>query len=65
MNKDTTTYVALDDSKRKLVVGILRPGDREPELREIPNESKRIHRRFGDSRARARSGLLRSRRLGV
>jgi hypothetical protein len=25
MEKDTTTYVGLDDSKRKLVVAILRP----------------------------------------
>jgi hypothetical protein len=30
-----TTFVALDDSKRKLVFGILRPGTEEPELREI------------------------------
>ena len=30
-----TTYVALDDSKRKLVAGILRPGVPEPELRDI------------------------------
>ena len=33
--------MALDDSKRKLVVGILRPGAVEPELREMPNEAKR------------------------
>jgi len=33
MDEDTT-YVAIDDSKRTLVVGILRPGDREPALRE-------------------------------
>ncbi len=26
MEKDSTTYVGLDDSKRKLVVAILRPG---------------------------------------
>jgi transposase len=38
--------VALDDSKRKLVVGILRPGAHEPELREIANESKLIRRLF-------------------
>lgn len=43
MDKDTT-YVALDDSKRTLVVGILRPGSLEPELREIPNESKLLRR---------------------
>jgi hypothetical protein len=35
MEKDTTTYVGLDDSKRKLVVAILRPGEREPEQREL------------------------------
>jgi transposase len=43
MDKDTT-YVAIDDSKRTLVVGILRPGDHEPELREIPNEPKGVRR---------------------
>ena len=43
MDKDTT-YVAIDDSKRTLVVGILRPGDGEPELREIPNEPKVLRR---------------------
>ena len=32
----STTYVALDDSKRRIVAGILRPADTEPELREIP-----------------------------
>jgi hypothetical protein len=30
MEKDTTTYVGPDDSKRKLVVAILRPGELEP-----------------------------------
>jgi transposase len=39
-----TTYVAIDDSKRKLVVGILRPGAEEPELREIPHVSKLVRR---------------------
>lgn len=34
MEKDTT-YVALDNSKRKVVVRILRPGNAQPELREI------------------------------
>lgn len=43
MDQDTT-YVAIDDSKRTLVVGILRPGEREPELREIPNEPKGVRR---------------------
>jgi transposase len=41
-----TTYVALDDSKRKIVAGILRPGETEPELREIPNEAHSIRRLF-------------------
>jgi transposase len=41
-----TTCVAIDDSKRKLVVGILRPGAGEPELREIANLPKLIRRLF-------------------
>ena len=45
MEKDTT-YVALDDSKRKIVVGILRPGDTQPELREIANDPRQIRRLF-------------------
>src|SRR5262249_55324196 len=41
-----TTYVALDDSKRKLVVGKA-PGRRiPPELREMPNDSKLVRRLF-------------------
>src|SRR5262245_17149467 len=43
MEKDTT-YVALDDSKRTITVGILRPGDREPELRQIANEPRLLRR---------------------
>jgi transposase len=39
-----TTFVALDDSKRKIVAGILRAGATEPELREIPNEPKLVRR---------------------
>ena len=39
-----TTFVALDDSKRKIVAGILRPEATEPELREIPNEPKLVRR---------------------
>ena len=39
-----TTFVALDDSKRKIVAGILRPGATEPELREIPNEPTLVRR---------------------
>lgn len=45
MEKDTT-YVGLDDSKRTIVVGILRPGVEQPELREIPNEPRLIRRLF-------------------
>jgi transposase len=43
-----TTYVALDDSKRKIVVGILRPDDdvEHPELREIANDPRQIRRLF-------------------
>jgi transposase len=37
MKKDIT-YVAMDDSKRRIVAGILRPGETDPELREIPND---------------------------
>ena len=33
-----TTYVALDDSKRKIVAGILPPQATQPELRELPND---------------------------
>jgi hypothetical protein len=42
----TTTYVALDDSKRKLVAGILRPGATDPEQRELPKEPHLIRRLF-------------------
>ena len=45
MEKDTT-YVALDDSKRKIVAGILRPSDVQPELREIANDARQIRRLF-------------------
>src|SRR5215831_9365807 len=43
VEKDTI-YVALDDSKRKLVVAILRPGAPEPEEREIPKDPPHIQR---------------------
>jgi transposase len=43
MEKDTT-YVALDDSKRKVVVATLRPGAAEPEERELPKEPHHIQR---------------------
>jgi len=45
MEKDTT-YVALDDSKRKIVAGISRPGDAQPELRESANDPRLIRRLF-------------------
>ena len=41
-----TTYVALDDSKRKVVAAILRPGANEPEQRELPKEPHLIRRLF-------------------
>jgi transposase len=41
-----TTYVALDDSKRKVVVAILRPGQTQPEQREMPKEPQLIRRLF-------------------
>ena len=40
------THVALDDSKRKLVVAILRAGEAEPEEREIPNDPRYVRRLF-------------------
>src|SRR5262245_18061506 len=41
-----TTYVALDDSKRKHVAGILRPDAVQPELREIPNDPRPLRHLF-------------------
>jgi transposase len=41
-----TTHVALDDSKRKIAVGVLRPGKHESDLHEIPNEPRSIRRLF-------------------
>jgi transposase len=41
-----TTHVALDDSKERIVAGILRAAATEPELREIPNEPRHIERLF-------------------
>ena len=38
------TFVALDDSKRKIVAGILWPDALDAELREIPNESQPLRR---------------------
>jgi hypothetical protein len=45
MNQDIT-HVALDDSKRKVVVAILRPGQTQPEQREMPKEPPLIQRVF-------------------
>jgi transposase len=41
-----TTYVALDDSARKIVAGILRPDTTQVELREMPNEPAHLRRLF-------------------
>ena len=38
------THVALDDSKRTIVAGILRPGVQEPEVRQLPNEPRHLRR---------------------
>ena len=43
MQKDSTV-VALDDSKRTIVAGILRPGSDAPELRTLPNEPRHVRR---------------------
>jgi transposase len=40
------THVALDDSKRTNVAGILRPGSQDPDLRSIPNEPRHLRRLF-------------------
>jgi len=42
--ENDTIYVALDDSKRKLVVAMLRAGATEPEEREIPKHPLHIQR---------------------
>ena len=41
-----TTHVGIDDSKRKLVVAILRPDAAAPEQRELPNDPRLIRRLF-------------------
>jgi len=43
MKKDIT-HVALDDSKKSIVVGVLRPKATVPELRQIPNDPKQLRR---------------------
>ena len=58
MEKDTI-YVALDDSKRKLVIAILRPGATEPEEQEIPKDPPHIQRLF---RRLRREGSVRRRK---
>jgi hypothetical protein len=49
---ERTTYVARyvprDDSKRKVVVAILRPGASDPEQRELPKEPHLIRRLSSD-----------------
>lgn len=40
------THVALDDSKRVIVAGILRADAAQPELREIPNDPRQVRRLF-------------------
>jgi hypothetical protein len=40
------THVALDDSKRVIVAGILRAETTRPELREIPNDPRQVRRLF-------------------
>ena len=40
------THVAVDDSKRRLVVAILRAGEAEPEGREIPNDPRYVRKLF-------------------
>lgn len=52
-----TTHVALDDSKRKVVVAILRPGPSELEQRELPKEPHLIRRLF---QRLAREGRVRA-----
>jgi transposase len=37
-------FVAIDDSKRTLVIGVLRPGSQEPEVHAIPNEPRHLRR---------------------
>jgi len=46
--------VALDDSKRKIIAGILRPEDTGPELREMPSDPHRVQE-GKDQQAQARS----------
>ena len=44
--KQHITHVALDDSQRTIVAGILRPGAEAPELRSLPNEPRQLRRFF-------------------
>jgi transposase len=52
-----TTYVAFDDSKRKLVAAILRAGTTDPEEREFPKDPHLIRRFF---RRLTREGTVRA-----
>jgi hypothetical protein len=54
--KQPITHVALEDSQRTLVAGILRPGAEEPELRSLPKEPR--HRRRFCERLKREGGVL-------
>ena len=49
-----STYVTLDDSKRKVGGAILRPGATEPEQRQMPEEARHIQRLFRRLRCEGR-----------
>jgi hypothetical protein len=62
---ESTTYVALDDSKRKVVVAILRPGQSQPEQREMRKDPQLIRRLFQRlTRGGPGRRVLRGRRVG-
>jgi transposase len=42
--EEGTTFVAFDDSKRRIVAGILRSGESVAELRELPNTAEQVGR---------------------
>ncbi len=62
MRKETT-HVALDESKRKVVVAILGPGATEPEQRETPKDPHHIQRLLSAPRARQAGPSILSRRV--
>jgi len=47
------THVAMDDSKRTIVIGILKPGAEAPEMRLIPNERRLFERLQREGRVTA------------